>query len=191
VTGGENLSAAFKGGRVFDFKPEFKLLVTSNDPPSLRSVGPEMRRRFHVYAFTRSVSNPDTHLRQRLQEEAGAILRWMIEGAVAYYRQGLFRSPVVEAANDEYFLDNDPVQQWLDERTEKGEGFRVESAEAYSDFVAWSEAAGSRHPMTRPTFTKRLRAKGIENTTGVVERGANPVRIYSGIRLIAGFGSQF
>ncbi|WP_052223154.1 phage/plasmid primase, P4 family [Novosphingobium malaysiense] len=62
VTGGESQSASFKGGHLFEFRPEFKLLITGNEAPSLRSVGPEFRRRFHVLKFSRGVTAPDPYL---------------------------------------------------------------------------------------------------------------------------------
>lgn len=182
VTGGESLSASFKGARVFEYSPEFKLLVTGNEAPSLRSVGPEFRRRFHVYPFTRGVQNPDRHLTEKFRQEAGAILRWMIDGAVRYYREGLPRSAVVDAANREYFDENDVIQQWLDENTEAEDGFRSEAKEMYDDFSAWYAQAGYRFPITRTAFTKRLKAKGIISTTATIEKGANSVRVYVGIR---------
>ena len=184
VTGGESLSASFKGGRVFEFKPEFKLLVTGNEAPSLRSVGKEFRRRFHTYQFTRGVKEPDPHLPEKLRQEAGRILRWMIDGSVRYYQSGLFPSPAVEAANEEYFLDNDYIQQWLAEMTEESPDVRVEAQEAYSEFRHWCEMQGVRFPPTRPNFTKKLKAKGIICKTATVAGRDHPVRAFIGIRLI-------
>lgn len=183
VTGGEHIAASFKRGHVFEFRPSFKLLITGNEMPQLRSVGPEFRRRFHVYKFTRGVAHPDPHLLEKLQAEAGAILRWMIEGAVNYYLDGLVPSPMVEAANGEYFEANDLIQQWMDECCEVGPDYRVEGSAAYADFAQWCTDQGFRFPMTRPRLTAKLKAKGIESKTATLPEHPNSVRCYIGIRL--------
>lgn len=185
VTGGENIAASYKGGHVFEYRPSFKLLITGNEAPHLRSVGPEFRRRFHVYRFTRGVANPDPHLPEKLRAEADAILCWMIEGAVEYYKEGLAPSPAVEMANAEYFEANDLIQQWLNECCEVGDGHRVEGSIAYADFMEWCTAQGFRFPMTRPRFTSKLKAKGIESKTATLTGHENSVRCYIGIRLIS------
>jgi len=194
VTGGESQSASFKGGHLFEFRPEFKLLITGNEAPSLRSVGPEFRRRFHILKFTRGVAAPDPSLTEKLKAEAGAILRWMIEGAMLYYQEGLEPSPAVKAATAEYFEENDAIQQWLDESTEAGPEFRVKADCAYANYRAWAANQGFRFPLTRPKFTSKLKAKGIICKTGSIEGEANSVRCYFGIKVVvehdltAGFG---
>jgi putative DNA primase/helicase len=184
VTGGESQSASFKGGHLFEFQPEFKLLITGNEAPSLRSVGPEFRRRFHVLKFTRGVAAPDPYLTEKLKSEAGAILRWMIEGAVLYYREGLEPSPAVKAATAEYFEENDTIQQWLNDSTEAGDDFRVKADLAYANYRAWAAAQGFKHPLSRPKFTSKLKAKGIICKTGTVPGESNSVRCYFGIKVV-------
>lgn len=184
VTGGESQSASFKGGHLFEFRPEFKLLITGNEAPSLRSVGPEFRRRFHVLKFTRGVTAPDPYLTDKLKAEAGAILRWMIEGAVLYYQEGLAPSPAVKAATAEYFEENDTIQQWLNESTETGPDWRTKADLVYANYRAWASAQGFNYPLTRPKFTSKLKAKGIICKTGTVPGASNSVRCYFGIKIV-------
>lgn len=183
VTGGEHIAASYKGGHVFEYRPSFKLLITGNEAPRLRSVGPEFKRRFHVYNFTRGVASPDAELSEKLRAEGGAILAWMIEGAIRYYKEGLQRSPLVEAANAEYFEANDLIQQWLNECCQIGEECRVEGSVAYGNFVDWCTDQGFRHPISRMTFTAKLKSKGIENKTAAIKGRDNSVRCYIGIVL--------
>lgn len=184
VTGGESQSASFKGGHLFEFRPEFKLLITGNEAPSLRSVGPEFRRRFHVLKFTRGVAAPDPYLTDKLKAEAGAILRWMIAGAVHYYEEGLETSPAVKAATAEYFEENDTIQQWLDESTEAGDDVRAKANLVYANYRAWASTQGFNYPLTRPKFTSKLKAKGIICKPGSIPGEANSVRCYFGIKIV-------
>jgi P4 family phage/plasmid primase-like protien len=183
VTGGESQSASFKGGHLFEYQPEYKLLITGNEPPSLRSVGPEFRRRFHVLKFTRGVANPDAHLPEKLRAEAGLILRWMIDGAVRYFNEGLEPSPAVKAATVEYFEENDTIQQWLDERAILGVDFVEKGALAYGDYQEWAHQQGFSHPLTRNKFSSKLKAKGILSATHHYVGENNSVRCYLGVKL--------
>lgn len=184
VTGGESQSASFKGGHLFEFRPEFKLLITGNEAPSLRSVGPEFRRRFHVLKFTKGVAVPDPYLTDKLKAEAGAILRWMIEGAVLYYQEGLEPSPAVKAATAEYFEENDTLQQFLDESVELGPDFREKADWVYANYRGWASKQGFKYPMTRPKFTAKLKAKGIICKTASLPGEDNSVRCYIGIKIV-------
>lgn len=176
VSGGESITAAFKHAHNFTYAPQFKLLVTANEPPKLRSVGRDMVRRFHAYKFIRGVKQVDPQLPEKLRAEAAVILGWMIEGAVKYYCDGLTKPQSVVTASAEYFLDNDWCQQWLDERAVVGEGLRASQSGAYDDFRGFMEAQGysvHRIPL-RKSFQKRLEAKGIVRKNAVLETGANP-----------------
>ena len=183
VTGGESITASFKNAHLFTFVPRFKLHVTANEPPLLKSVGKDMNRRFHVIKFTRRVKDVDTALPEKLRAEASMILGWMIKGAQRYYDKGLVRSPAVEAATAEYFTDNDTTQQWIDQCAEIGEGFRVGQACVYESYRALMEAYGVRYIPTRVQFQNRLVAKGIIKKNAILTKGSDPVPALIGIRL--------
>jgi len=183
VTGGESQAASFKGGHIFEFQPEFKLLITGNEAPSLRSVGPEFRRRFHVLKFTRPVTQPDRLLGEKLRNEADKILRWMIDGAIRYYAEGLEPSPAIKAATADYFEENDALQQFLDDRTELVREHKERCDRVYEVYQQWAEAQGFRYPLPRPKFTTKLKAKGIISKTAAIAGEKHPVRCYIGVRL--------
>ena len=180
VTGGERLSASFKFKPVFSFTPEFKPLVTTNEPPWLSSTGKDMARRLHVYPFTRPIADPDPQLPAKLRALAGAILAWMISGSVLYYREGLLRSPVVEAANKEYLDEHDVIQQFLNTCVIFVEGEKTRTAVVYDSYKQFCETQGLR-PVSLATLTKRLRMKGIESRPAQLRSGAAPERAYFGI----------
>lgn len=182
ITGGDRLSGSFKFKPIFTFTPEFKPLITTNEPPRLVSTGNDIARRLHVYPFPRTIANPDTRLLEKLKDIAGAILWWGIQGSVEYYKEGLLRSPVVEAANAEYLFEHDVLQQFLDEETTRNPAARVRTLdvlEALNEFL--KQRAHNEISLT--TLTRRLRAKGIECRTAQLGPGQNPQRAYFGIKL--------
>ncbi len=182
VTGGERLSAAFKFKPVFSYTPEFKPLVTTNEAPWISSTGPAMERRLHVYPFPRKIAHPDRLLTGKLQRIAGAILAWMIEGSVTYYREGLIRSPIVEAANLEYLHEHDILQQFLDEYVTFATDAKTRTTAIYECFRQFCEEQGLR-PFSLATLTKRLKTKGIDCRTAQLVKGDSPQRAYLGIHL--------
>lgn len=191
ITGGESLTASFKHAHLFTFTPTFKLLVTANEAPRLRSVGRDMARRFHVYKFSRTITRIDTALSAKLRDERAKILGWMIEGARRYYAGGLPRSPSVETATNEYFLDNDTIKQWLEQCAELGDDHRTTQRGAYESYKAFMEGHGYRHIPTRTMFQNRLVAMGITKKNAVVVPGSDPVPALIGLRLMEGESPQF
>lgn len=181
VSGGEDITASYKGKHLFEFTPEFKVLLIGNEPPSTRSVGREMQRRFHVRDFQR-IENPDVTLAKCLQDEAGIILGFGIDGAKIYYDSGLQRSAFVQECTLKYFADYDFVQQFIEDSCEVNPDFRSKAAELYLLFKEWCEQAGMRYIMHRPEFTRRMVSKGFESKTCVVSAGQAPERGFIGIR---------
>ncbi len=186
VSGGESITAAYKHAHNATYKPQFKLLVTANNPPRLNSVGKDMTRRFHVQKFMREIKEVDREMEPKLERDASIILGWMIEGAIKYYNDGgLPRSKSVIAATAEYFLDNDWAQQWIDQCAEVGEGFRMLQTMAYESVRGFLEGQGyspHRIPL-RPDFQRRLATKGIGVKNAVVVKGRAPEPALVGLRL--------
>jgi putative DNA primase/helicase len=182
ITGGDRLTGSFKFKPVFTYTPEFKPLITTNEPPRLVSTGKDIARRLHVYPFPRTIQNPDTRLMEKLQEIGDGILWWGILGAAEYYKEGLLRSSVVEAANAEYLFEHDVLQQFLDDCVVKDASARVRTLEVLQALNQYATARGHAE-ISQTTLTKRLRAKGVECRTAQLERGKNSQRAYYGIRL--------
>jgi len=183
VTGGDGITAAFKNAHNFTYHPSFKLLVTSNEPPRLKSVGRAMTRRFHVCKFNNRIENIDRTLEDRLKKEAAKILGWAIDGAVKYYRDGLPKSPAVIAASNEYFLDSDFSQQWIEDCCEVDPEFRVSQADAYENYRVYLDHIGRTSIPDRSTFVKSLIPKNIVAKRAVVRKGFDPVHALIGLRL--------
>jgi phage/plasmid-associated DNA primase len=76
-----------------------------------------MRRRFLLVPFTVQIpeSERDPDLPAKLQAEWPAILGWMIDGCLAWRRNGLVVPAIVRKATDDYLADQDTVGQWCDE----------------------------------------------------------------------------
>ena len=83
---GDKVTAWFMARDYFDFIPQFKLVISGNHKPGLRSVDEAMRRRLHMIAFAVTIPavERDETLTDRLKAEWPGILAWMIEGCAQW-----------------------------------------------------------------------------------------------------------
>ena len=127
MTGGDTITARFMRQDDFQFKPQFKPLISANHKPQIKSVDVAMRRRLHLIPFLVTIppEKRDNELKAKLRDEGPGILQWMIEGCLEYLRIGLAPPASVVNATDEYFKDEDNIANWIDERCEVGKGLKI------------------------------------------------------------------
>ena len=64
----------------------------------------------------------DKGLAEKLKAEWPAILRWAIEGCLAWQRDGLQPPAGVQAATEDYLAGEDIIGQWIADCCEEGPG---------------------------------------------------------------------
>lgn len=145
MSGGEGtkLTAKLMGKDKFTFDPTHKLVLLLNHKPRVE-VDDAMRRRLHlVPLLQRWSSNPDdikrgakkadTELKENLFKEAPGILRWMIDGCLAWQKEGLAPPKVVTDYTTEFFSNADPYVSWL---TDRGHGITPDNFTPTVDLFA-------------------------------------------------------
>lgn len=164
ITGGEAISARFMRQDNFVFKPQFKLVFSGNYRPETRDVGPSMRRRLHMIPFITEPAVVDLELSDKLKEEWPAILAWMIEGCLAWQRDGLQPPAVVLEASEDYFDTEDALGRWMTDCTVLEPGA---TATTQSLFQSWREWAGMNNewPGKLKSFATALAARKFERWT--------------------------
>ncbi|MBI0432817.1 hypothetical protein D9598_03105 [Roseomonas sp. KE0001] len=115
MTGGDVLAARFMRRDFFEFRPQFKLTIIGNHKPALKNVDEAARRRFNIIPFLHRPAQPDRELAEKLRQEWPGILRWMVEGCLAWQREGLSKPHAVTEATAEYFEAQDHFGRWLAE----------------------------------------------------------------------------
>jgi putative DNA primase/helicase len=70
----------------------------------------------NIVPFTHKPATPDPDLMTKQHAEWPGILRWLIDGCLAWQRVGLVRPPVVTEATAEYFEEQDTIRHWIEER---------------------------------------------------------------------------
>lgn len=125
----------------FEFKPQFKLLISGNHKPNLTDVGESMRRRINLLPFNVIVPKEqrDTKLKAKLREEWPSILGWAIQGCLEWKRDGLKTPASVKAATDDYLQGQDVMGCWIEECCVIGVNCKGRTQELHKSFVEWSK----------------------------------------------------
>ena len=163
LTGGDKITARFMRQDFFDFVPTFKLFICGNHKPRLESVDEAIRRRLLLAPFTVQIppAERDLQLADKLKAEWPAILRWMIDGALQWQRIGLKPPAAVLDATEDYFAEQDNLQQWLDECTEAGGAFdHTRTTELFASWKQWCDARNS-NPGSAQALSTALTDKGF------------------------------
>jgi putative DNA primase/helicase len=181
LTGGDMITARFMQRDFFDFTPQFKLIITGNNKPGLRSVDEAVRRRIHLVPFTVTISQErrDRQLDAKLKTEWPGILQWMIEGCREWQEKGLARPKAVTEATDEYLESQDSIQAFVDERCVVNKREQEGSSALFASWTAFCENRGER-PGHAKTFNDALEKKGFKREKA--ERG----KVFRGLRLRKG-----
>lgn len=161
ITGGDRITARYMHRDFFTYDPTFKLVFLGNHKPTIGNLDDAMRRRFHMVPFTVRPPVVNTQLFDQLKQEWPAILGWMIDGCLAWQREGLNPPPAVLEATKTYFEEEDPLGRWLGERCQAGEDTPIGSL--FSDYEAWCLEIGERKQSMK-RFTQLMYAKGYQRS---------------------------
>ena len=162
VTGGDHVSARELFGQPFEFAFQGKVFCASNHRPVIKGTDEGIWRRLLLIPFTRTFApeERDKHLLEKLKAEASGILRWGVEGCLAWQRDGLQSPEQVRAAGNEYREEQDPLGVWISERCTQDPNVSSPIGELYKDFSEWAEQ-NSEEAMTAEAFGKTLGNRGF------------------------------
>jgi putative DNA primase/helicase len=181
MTGGDPIAARFMRQDFFEYVPQFKLMIAGNHKPVFRNVDEAIRRRVKLAPFTVTIplAERDKKLSEKLKAEWPGILRWMIEGCIAWQRDGLKPPDVVKNATDDYLSGQDDLQRFIDDACVVGANESDTIAHLWDGWVDWAED-NREFVGSQRRFGDRLEDKGYERDREGIAR----TRIHRGIRCI-------
>lgn len=175
-TGGGFISARGLHESPMTFEITHKLLLMTNSEPSVDHMDDATRGRLHMIPFDMkwnrpSTTNPDPNLpdaqkdlMEVLRKELEGILLWLVQGAVAYAKEGLTPPQEVIARTQSYLDSQDSFKQWA-------EGYEkcapCDGATAGTLYDQYSQLC--REEALPPQITsaaalgKKMKASGYEN----------------------------
>ena len=179
LTGGDRIKGRFMRRDFFEFLPTHKLFLATNHRPDVRGQDHAIWRRIFLWPFVRVIPDEqqDHDLPAKLRAEWPGILRWLVDGCIAWQRSGLTAPASVRTATQEYKAESDMIGHFLDECCELGDDFKVAGGEFYWVYRTWTIENGGK-PFGNPTFSKRVRER-----PGITRPDDTAYRVYRGVRL--------
>ena len=163
LTGGDMVSASYKYGAVFEYRPQFKIWLSTNHLPRIRGTDEGIWRRICRIPFNASIpaEEQDHDLLAKLREERAGILAWAVAGALQWARGGLQPPEEVVAATQSYRQESDVLGQFIEECCIVDRLLTCKTNELYRRYRVWCEDNG-HSPMSQTSIGKRLQERGFE-----------------------------
>jgi len=175
LAAGDIQNANFMRENPFDFKFTGKLWIAGNHAPAFPSVNAAAKERlqlirfkmkfYHLAEHPELTENPDPTVAERtddmkklLRAEWPAILRWGVDGALAWQRDGLNAPRQVFDDSSDYASDSDELAEYLAEYGVKSDGEKLSAM--FTGFNLWRKDRAQEH-VTLPAFRAMLVEKEI------------------------------
>jgi putative DNA primase/helicase len=171
LTGRDTVTARFLFGENFDFKPEFKLWLSTNNKPVIQGTDDAIWDRIRLIPFSQRFDGPkaDPKLPDKLRNELAGVFAWMVEGCLEWQEHGLEEPKTVTDATKQYREEMDTLAAFLDEVCVLGPNYRVLAEGLYQRYAMWCDKSGERKD-PKKAFVARLEERGFERrreTAGV------------------------
>lgn len=163
LTGGDTISARFMRGEFFNFRPVFKLWLSTNHKPKITETTDAIWDRIRLIPFSVRIpkEQEDKRLRAKLQAELPGILAWAVDGCLAWQQEGLLEPADVMAATDAYRQESDLLGAFIEDACVLGEKVQASARSLYAAYTQWCEESGER-TVTQTAFGKSLTERGFE-----------------------------
>src|SRR5215218_5753776 len=175
LTGRDTVTARFLFGENFDFKPEFKLWLSTNNKPVIQGTDDAIWDRLRLIPFTQRFegAKADPKLPDKLRGELAGVFAWMVEGCLEWQEHGLEEPKTVTEATEQYRAEMDTLAAFIEDRCVLGPGAVAPATPLYKQYQMWCDDAGER-PETQKMFGMRLGERGFESTK--ISRGPHKDR---------------
>jgi len=175
---GEEIQVERKFKDPITFRPHAKLIWAMNELPRIQNINDGLYRRLIIVQMGRQPANPDTKLKQKIEQEAQGIFHWAVAGLERIQQRGEIKVP--DCVRDQllaYKASNDIVSQFIEEKCVLDADGIVRSAELYDAYAEWCKANGHR-PKSSTAIAEDWRRIGLQQVRGSHWRG------WKGIRLV-------
>lgn len=179
LTGRDTVTARFLFCEPFDFRPEFKLWISTNNKPEIKGTDDAIWDRLRLLPFTERFDGErqDRTLPKKLQDELPGVLAWMVEGCAKWLAEGLTEPERVMAATKQYREEQDVYATFIADCCLVDKNAQVKFGDLYDAYEKWCDGAGEK-PDSKKAFGMRLTERGFER-----DSIANNVKIRRGITL--------
>jgi putative DNA primase/helicase len=163
ITGGDLITAEYKFGRQFSFKPFSTMLFSTNNLPGADDRTEGFYRRLHIIPFTQKFegASDDKLMSEKLAKpEVVTAFFHLAVDALRRLRADnweIAQSQTALVELDEYRKNQDSMYAYAQERLEARGNYYVVKDALYRDYVTWCEDSHVK-AVGKTTFARRLRS---------------------------------
>ena len=169
LTGGNTIRCAFKGKGFFQYRPMFKIWLSSNVLPKLDPDDTAAWLRVRVISFPNShIEDIDKKLKERMKKSdvLEGVLAWAVEGAKMWYKapkSGLRAPEIIRKATEDARKSLDQIEAWLHDRImDTGAATdKLSYGDAFNDYTLYCDERGEK-PRPRKHWKVALDKKGYD-----------------------------
>lgn len=158
---GDTISARPIHGQPMEFPMRGKITMSTNHRPQVRGTDNAIWSRLVLVEFKESfLGKEDQGLEDALKAEAEGILAWMVEGAMAWHREGLGIPQEIRQYTEGHRTEQDQLEQFITECCETGSG-RVSRKDLFESYAYWASKSRQK-AYSRQDFVQKLEQKGFQ-----------------------------
>jgi putative DNA primase/helicase len=163
MTGGDRIACRPLYKDLFEYVPEFKLWLATNDLPTISGMDEAIWRRIRVIEFPITIppEQQDKGLADRLMSELPGILQWAMHGCLEWRKIGLDPPASVLQSTQKYRDDNNSVGQWIESACSLDPKVRTSMKDLHDSYISWCDSSGLE-PLSVALFGKELTRLGLE-----------------------------
>jgi putative DNA primase/helicase len=163
MTGGDRIACRPLYKNLFEYVPEFKLWLATNDLPTISGMDEAIWRRIRVIEFPVTIppAEQDKGLADRLIAELPGILQWAMQGLIEWRKMGLAPPASVLQSTKKYRDDNNSVGQWIESACFLDSTLRTSMKDLHDSYCSWCESS-SLEPLHNTLFGKELTRLGYK-----------------------------
>jgi putative DNA primase/helicase len=161
LTGGDRMRARRMRQDYVQFQPSHTAALVTNHLPKVSGNDSALWARLRVVPFDVVIpeAEQDSHLPERLELEAEAVLSWAVAGWVAYQAAGMAEPDAVKVATEHYRTDSDAVARFLLECTQPNPHAHTATGELFERWTRWAAEDGTP-PMSAKALGQELGRRG-------------------------------
>jgi len=161
LTGGDRIRARRMRQDFIEFPPSHTPALVTNHLPKVSGDDPALWARLRVVPFDVVIpkAEQDSHLGEKLELEADAILTWAVQGWADYGQQGLAEPDAVLKATEAYQTDADAVGRFLTDCCILNPHMWVSVVDLFDRWARWSAEDGTE-PIGKRTFGDAIDKRG-------------------------------